>query len=252
MSLPAVKSQPMIINYDDSAVLATLKATVAKDANDAEFAMFIQFAKSTGLNPWKKEIWFIKDKNGRVVMMTGINGFYAIANAQPEFDGIEAGYVSEKGEWVKSLQAGEKFIGAWARCYRKDRRVPFEAEARLSEFGKSYGNWTTMPGYMIKKVAESHALRKSFPQQLNGLYAEEEMPKEFAKPQEEGRPHFYDISKVPDEKRGEAEEYCMASGMTRESGKIYKSLSADKRLAKYEVPAPTQDDLPGEYSQAQQ
>lgn len=161
---------PAIINYDEPKTLALLKTTVAQGATDAEFAMFIEYAKSTGLNPFKKELWFIKGKDGRIQMMTGINGFYAIANKHPQFDGLEVDVFPAEGKPVKAV----------ARCYRKDRSRPMVAEACFQEYGKSYGNWTTMPRVMIAKCAESMALRKSFPQELNGLYTQEEMPEEFS------------------------------------------------------------------------
>lgn len=145
-----------------------LKNTIAKDATKAEFAVFLEYVKSTGLDPFKKEIWFIKAK-GQVQMMTGINGFYAVANQDPNYDGIETEIVEENGRIIKAV----------AKVYRKDRRVPMTAEAYFEEYAKPYGNWKTMPRVMISKCAEAMALRKAFPQQLNGLYSTEEMPREY-------------------------------------------------------------------------
>lgn len=173
-----------VINYEDTEIVKTLRNTVAQGASDAEFKMFTEVCKASGLNPFKREIWFIRTKEyvnnygktvpAKVQIMTGLNGFYEIANRNPQFDGIEAGLINERGEWVKSCP--DKFIGAWARVYRKDRKIPFEAEVSVKEFGGEGGVWKTKGAYMIRKVAESHALRKSFPQQMNGIYSEEELP----------------------------------------------------------------------------
>ena len=54
-----------------------------------------------------------------------------------------------------------------------------EGEALLADYAKGFGLWKTAPRIMIKKVAESIALRKAFPQELNGLYTQEEMPSNF-------------------------------------------------------------------------
>lgn len=175
------------IDYSSQELLTTLRNTVAVGATPAEFEMFVQFCKSTGLNPFKKEIWFIKDqRSGRLQMMTGINGFWTLANSFQEFDGAETGMISATGEWVKSVPDGS-FIGAWCRVYRKDRRIPQEGEALLADYKKPHGMWTSAPRIMIKKVAESIALRKAFPSQLNGLYTAEEMPAEYEAPRFEGR-----------------------------------------------------------------
>jgi phage recombination protein Bet len=172
-----------IVNYEDKKVLQTIRETVAIGATDSEFAMFIGFCKATGLNPFKREIWFIK-VNGRVQMMTGINGFHAIANSHPEYDGIESGLVGKGGEYLSATYPGNDFIGAWARVHRKDRKLPIEGVAMLSEYDKGHGNWKTMRRVMINKCAESVGLRKGFPQQLGGLYTDAEYQPE-AKPIEE-------------------------------------------------------------------
>lgn len=181
------------LDYSDSETLKVLKMTIAHDATDAEFKMFVEFCKSTGLNPYKKEIWFIKTKEKRftdkrtgeqvvvpakVQMMTGINGFYAIANDHPHYDGME--------EVEFQYADNAKYpLEAKAKVWRKDRRFPSVGIARWDEYfpGASTGKpgiWETKPFMMLSKVAESIALRKAFPQELNGLYTQEEMPAEYA------------------------------------------------------------------------
>ena len=161
--------------------IALIRGTVAQNATDTELQLFLEFAKSTGLNPFKKEIWFIK-AGGRLQMMTGINGFFAIANGDPNFDGFESGLIDPNGDYKTLAYPTDDYIGAWCKVYRKDRRIPCEGVAMLNEYDKKQGNWKTMNRVMIVKCAESVALRKAFPQQLNGLYTAEEMPKEFATP----------------------------------------------------------------------
>lgn len=167
-----------VIDYESPKMIATLKSTVAVGLTNEEFALFAQFCKGTGLNPFKKEIWAIKAGN-RLQLMTGINGYWAIANAHKEFDGAESGMISKTGEWVKSVP-GNDFLGAWCRVYRKDRKIAMEGEAFLSDYRRESPLWKSSPRIMIKKVAESVALRKAFPQELNGTYTAEEMPPEFS------------------------------------------------------------------------
>lgn len=181
-----MKNELMTIDYKAPEVVKTLKETVAQGATDAEFAMFAELCKSTGLNPFKKEVWFIKTKGytkkdgtevqGRVQIMTGINGFLAIANSNQQFDGLECEVAYEKdGITPKS---------ATAKVYRKDRKIPSTATALWREYYKPnpYGNkgvWEQMPSIMIAKCAKSLALREAFPQELNGLYTAEEMPADY-------------------------------------------------------------------------
>lgn len=175
----------MTINYQSPEVIRTLKQTVAVGATDAEFAMFTSYCQSTGLNPFKKEVWFIKTKGyqrrdgttveGKVQIMTGINGFLAIANKHPAFDGLEC----------ETMVEGSKIIGARAKVHRKDRKYPSVAVALMSEYYKPSpsgkgGVWEQMPSIMIQKCAKALALREAFPQELNGLYTAEEMPNDYA------------------------------------------------------------------------
>lgn len=171
--------------------------TVARGATDLEFQMFLEFCKSTGLNPYKKEIWFIKTAQG-VQMMTGIAGFLAIANRHPQFDGMEVSLDEQDG----------KLISATAKVYRKDRKYPSCATVYFNEYFKpsKYGNgmWEKMPKMMLQKVAKSVALREAFPQELGGLYTAEEMPAEYSAPKEEKHEEYvYDLSLYDDQEKVE-------------------------------------------------
>ncbi len=193
-------SELMTINYTSPEVIKTLQATVAQGLTTPEFMLFVEHCKGTGLNPFKKEVWAIKGKGyqnnrgewveGKLQIMTGVNGFYAIANNHPLFDGLETGFVGVNGEYLPMTYPKQDYIGAWCKVYRKDRRIPIEAVAMLEEYDKSKteakypdkGIWHTMKRIMIVKCAESLGLRKAFPQELNGMYTAEEMPHEYSQP----------------------------------------------------------------------
>lgn len=166
------------LNFSNPEVIKTLKSTVAKDLTDSEFLLFAEHCKGTALNPFKREAWAIK-VGGRMQLMTGINGYFTIANRHDQFDGYEEGYVSKDGQELPDTYAGNDYIGAWCKVYRKDRRMPAKGVAFMAEYNKGHGNWKSMPRVMILKCAESIALRKAFPQELNGTYTAEEMPPEF-------------------------------------------------------------------------
>jgi len=55
----------------------------------------------------------------------------------------------------------------------------------LSEYHTGKNPWTRMPETMIKKVAEASALRMAFPDELGGVYSQEEMNQVPAIKQEE-------------------------------------------------------------------
>jgi len=160
-----------LITQNNMEMLNTLRNTVAPGLTDAEFMLFAEMVKSTGLNPVTKEVWAIK-AGGRLQIMTGINGFLRIANSHPMFDGMEVEF-----EWDD-----KQLVSATAKVYRKDRRFPAVATAYMNEYGKPSPVWKTMPSVMLSKCAKSLAIREAFVQELGGLYTQEEMPAEFAPP----------------------------------------------------------------------
>lgn len=270
---------PTVIDFNDKKMVEVLRNTVAQGATDAEFTMFAELCKATGLNPFKKEVWFIKTKDytnrngelvpGKVQLMTGINGYLAIANRHPQFDGMETQVVrDDKGGIIKAV----------CRVYRKDRSHPSTAEAFFNEyyqknFSGKPGIWDTKPTIMISKVAKSIALREAFPQELNGLYTEEEMPQEYKAPmvamipsddnkeskcvktqeevaeslqvKEENSEYYYCIKNVKPENQLKAIEYCLKNKLVcvDKAQLIYRADKEYKKLKPYECAAPKYDGL---------
>jgi phage recombination protein Bet len=146
--------------YDQPSMADTLKQTVCKGATDAQFRMFIEVARATGLNPFLREIWFVPS----VGIMAGRDGYLAVANRHPQFDGMET-----------RVERDAKNVPIKATCtvWRKDRGHPIICEAYYSEYRKQSGVWTQYPSAMISKVAEVLALKRSFA--INGVATEEEI-----------------------------------------------------------------------------
>jgi phage recombination protein Bet len=183
-----------------------VRRTVAKGATDDELAMFFSLAERYELDPFAKEVWCIcnlnrdgsrkLDKYGEpypAQITASRDGFLAIANRHPAFDGMESDVVCENDDFqrvpngvVHTYGAAErgKPRGAYALIYRKDRAVPTFFFAKWVEYGepnlryddgklKTQSPWVRYPSAMILKVAEAMALKRAF--SLSGLTAEEEL-----------------------------------------------------------------------------
>ncbi len=147
-------------NWDDPKLLETIKETVCKGATPAQFRMFLEVCRGTGLNPFLKEIYFVPS----VGVMAARDGYLRVANQHPQFDGMET-----------RVERDEKNIPIKAVCtvWRKDRGHPVIAEAYYNEYRKPGNVWATYPSAMIAKVAEVLALKRSFA--INGVVTEEEI-----------------------------------------------------------------------------
>lgn len=167
----------------NSEKVALIKNTVAQGATDTELQLFIEQCKRTGLDPITRQIYFIKNpKDGKVQIQTSIDGFRLIAERSGVYEGqTQPMWCGEDGVWKdvwlsKSLPSACK-VGV----YKKGFREPLYAIAIFEEYAQRKYNgelsfmWNKMPGLMIAKVAESLALRKAFPNDLSGIYTQEEM-----------------------------------------------------------------------------
>lgn len=153
-----------------------------------ELVMFMNLCRYNGLNPWLKEAYCIKYGSSPATMVVGKEAYLKRAEADPAFDGMEAGIIVLSKDGTIENRIGtfhtkeEEVYGGWARVWRKDRSHPVTIEVSFDEYagrtkdGQLNSQWRTKPATMIRKVALVHALREAFPGNIEGLYEAEEMP----------------------------------------------------------------------------
>lgn len=150
-------------------------------ANDEELAYFIATCKERNLNPFTKEVYFIKYGANPAQVVVSKDAFMKRAEQNPNFDGFEAGIVVETpdGE-IKHITGtihskSDELLGGWAKVYRKDRSYPIEVDADFKAYNTGKSMWSKMPALMIRKVALVSAMREAFSENVGGLYTADEM-----------------------------------------------------------------------------
>lgn len=170
----------------DEKEIKTVKNTVAEDANWSELSMFLKTASNYNLDPIHWEIYFWKDRRGKPHIMTSRDGYLTIAQRQPDYWGLWSREVHENDtfdiNWQdmtvkhkQNLSEPGDIVGAWAKTERKGQKPGIDF-IRFDEYNTNKGSWDKHPRAMIKKVAESRVLKKTFG--ISGLTSKAEMQKE--------------------------------------------------------------------------
>ena len=147
----AVTTQEFTMSIDD------VKNHWARGATDKELHVFMETAKLYGLNPIKREIYFVKYKNNPGQTLIGYEYYLRRAEETKQLDGWNVVFMKD--------DFGDKAV---VTVHRKDREHPFTWEVYRSEVDKKQALWNVMPMFMTKKVAIAQAFRLAFPEQLVG------------------------------------------------------------------------------------
>lgn len=181
-----------------SSQIAILKDTVAKGTSDEELGFFLEVCRNTGLNPFKRQIHCVVRGEGQrrsMTIQTGIDGYRAIAESTKEYRGqVGPFWCGEDGQWRDVWLARTPPAAAKVGVLRVDFDEPIWGVARFDAYVQMRGIWedgpngrkvkvgeepnefwSRMPDVMLAKCAEALAIRKAFPQQLAGVYSDEEM-----------------------------------------------------------------------------
>lgn len=154
-----------------------IRNTVAQKATDSELMYFLHAAKSVGLSPINKEIYFTK-MGGKVTLVTGRDGYLKIAQRNPLFKGLYSAEVCEKDDFVvttttspdggtvqdvkhsfNSLTGRGEVVGAWARA-EMDGQSSVLITTTMKEYNKNTPVWKEYPAAMIRKTAEAIVLKR--------------------------------------------------------------------------------------------
>lgn len=176
--------------YDEDMVEA-VKNTVARDATDSELFMFFNVANKYDLDPFMREIYFVKTKDGKSSLMTGRDGYRKIAMREPTYKSHYSDYVCKNDTFKVIRKMGKvedviheyeqndrgALVGAYCTLETTDDRIYF-FYAEYAKYNTGQNAWSSYPNDMIVKVAETRVF-KSFAN-INGVQAEESMPAEFS------------------------------------------------------------------------
>ncbi|MFJ2247457.1 recombinase RecT [Streptomyces sp. NPDC094461] len=166
----------------------------------AQLAIFFHYCVRTGLDPFARQIYMIGRNNWKAAddpdepekiwtIQTGIDGFRTVAHRAAAKAGESVSYE----ETVYYDSEGNAYDVWLSKAYpaavkvtvrRDDARFPFIA--RWDEFAPTYYDrkegayvvakmWRQMPAHMVRKCAEAGSLRMAAPQDLSGVYVDEEM-----------------------------------------------------------------------------
>ncbi len=205
-----------------------IKNTVAKGATDDELKLFLYTAKRTGLDPLTKQIHFVK-RGFQMTVQTGIDGYRAIAERTGQLGGIDDA-VYDTDESDDPLVEHPNKASVTVYRFVNGQRVSFTASARWTEYvpdTKIGFMWKKMPYLMLGKCAEALALRKAFPNDLTGLYTNEEMQQADSPVETQPKPSYTSKSQEPEVQ----EEYKDVLEVAAELGDAIEKQNPTKKLS---------------------
>ena len=162
-------------------------------ATPQELQALLAIVKNRNLNPFTREVYFIKYGSGPAQIVVSKEAIMKRAEENPNFDGFEAGIVIETENGAIERLAGTiapknaKLRGGWCKVYRKDRSHAIEADADFAYYTTEKNLWAKMPALMIRKVAIVSAFREAFSESVGGLYTADEMQQNVQETQAEVR-----------------------------------------------------------------
>lgn len=137
------------------------KTCITGECSDAHFKAFVLVANQYQLNPMTREIHAFADTRRGIVPIVGIDGWSALVNRRPDYDGCEFTFIESADD-----------LGCTCTMHVKNRSYPVAVTEWLSECKRNTPPWNTMKRRMLRHRSFIQCARLAF--SLSGLYDEDE------------------------------------------------------------------------------
>lgn len=155
--------------------LELLKATIAKGLNDNQFSLFVEVCKMRNLNPFAKQIYAVV-RQGNMVIQTSIDGYRLIAERTGKYLGqTSPEWCGKDGVWRDVWTNKENPFACRIGVFKAGHSVPTIGIAYWDTYVAPGPFWSKAGPHMLSKCSEGLALKKAFPEELSGLYTNDEM-----------------------------------------------------------------------------
>lgn len=187
--------------------LQVVRNTVAKDATDTEFSLFMEACRAYGLDPFRRQLCLlIFNKNNAEKRSHAIfpsrDGLRVMASRCKDYRPASEPAELTTDPDMKGPANPEGLVSCTTRLWKQDSHgqwYPVVGIAYWDEFAPlkerwepdpddngrrkptgifdldTSGQWGKMPRLMLQKCAEGQALRAGWPETFSGMYLEEEM-----------------------------------------------------------------------------
>lgn len=190
-SLPAEGGEPDAPWTRDEAALRLLWQTNYPRLSHDDFSMVVAQATRRGFSPWARMLYAERRPAGsgtELVIYATIEALRVIAHRSGDYVGIR------KTEFVYGGDETPISASVKVKRYSRGKTRVFEGEVFWRDCypGKGLGEfWDAKPHTMMSKCAEAAALRRAFPELLEGLYTREEVtppPRRRERPADDDEP----------------------------------------------------------------
>jgi phage recombination protein Bet len=173
-------TQHAILRQEDILILVQA-GVIPANAPESQIRLFAKFCADSEFSPFKRQAHLV-NRGDKWTIQTGIDGYRAKADRTGRYAGNDD-YLFNQGmtefQCIESKAIPPKTATAVVYKLIGGTRCAFSATARWEEYcpsaDKTKFMWNKMPFLMLGKCAEALALRKAFPDELGGIYTDEEM-----------------------------------------------------------------------------
>jgi phage recombination protein Bet len=160
----------------DAKQIAALAQLGLSGAPKGDLQVFLHYAQRTGLDPFARQLYMI-NRGGKYTIQASIDGLRIVAQRSGKYGGqTPAFWCGADGVWKDVWLEATAPLAAKVGVFYIDNPNPTWAVAKWDSYAVlSSPIWKKMPDLMLAKCAEALALRKAFPNDLSGIYTNDEM-----------------------------------------------------------------------------